>query len=332
MTHSSNGKFIISLDFELMWGVHDVREIEEYGDNIKNVHKVLPKLLSIFEEFDIRATFATVGFLFAKNSDDLAKFIPEIKPNYTYPQFSPYSSYLQDKCTEENEEYHFCNDLIKLIQSIDCHEISTHTFSHYYCLEDGQTVAEFEKDIESAIRIAKRDNVELKSIVFPRDQYSNEYLKICKSNGILSYRGNEKAKFYQMVKEADISLKNRALRFGDAYFNLSGHNTYKPKATEDNLPLNLPSSRFLRPYSKRLKFFEKRKLNRIKNSMTYAAKNNEVFHLWWHPHNFGADTEENFMQLAEILEHYSELKTKFNFESITMKGLTERTLKTSENV
>ena len=46
--------------------------------------------------------------------------------------------------------------------------------------------------------------------------------------------------------------------------------------------MNLPASFFIRPYSKKLFLFNNLKLRRIKNSMTHAAKNREMIHLWWH--------------------------------------------------
>ena len=55
--------------------------------------------------------------------------------------------------------------------------------------------------------------------------------------------------------------------------------------------------------------------------MTHAAKNNLMYHLWWHPHNFGVDQDENFKFLEEILKHYQYLNKKYNFESITMSNL-----------
>ena len=33
------------------------------------------------------------------------------------------------------------------------------------------------------------------------------------------------------------------------------------------------------------------RLNRIKNEIIQAAKAGEIYHLWWHPHNFGIDPE-----------------------------------------
>ena len=57
--------------------------------------------------------------------------------------------------------------------------------------------------------------------------------------------------------------------------------------------------------------------------MKHAAKNGLLYHLWWHPHNFGANTEENFKTLEEILKYYEFLNKKYGFESKTMKDTGE---------
>ena len=60
----NKGIFTISLDFELFWGVRDHRTLEDYGENVRNVHKIVPGLLALFDKYDIHCTWATVGFLF----------------------------------------------------------------------------------------------------------------------------------------------------------------------------------------------------------------------------------------------------------------------------
>jgi hypothetical protein len=55
--------------------------------------------------------------------------------------------------------------------------------------------------------------------------------------------------------------------------------------------------------------------------MTYAAKNNLAFHLWWHPHNFGKNISENFSFLEKILLHYQQLHQQYHFESMSMCDL-----------
>ncbi len=44
------GAFVISLDFELHWGVHDVFALEAYRNNLLGARTVIPKLLRLFEE------------------------------------------------------------------------------------------------------------------------------------------------------------------------------------------------------------------------------------------------------------------------------------------
>ena len=55
--------------------------------------------------------------------------------------------------------------------------------------------------------------------------------------------------------------------------------------------------------------------------MRSAAKKNEIFHIWWHPHNFGVDTEENLAFLSRVLEEYAELREQYGMKSMTMAEL-----------
>ena len=71
------GNLIISLDFELFWGVFDVRSLESYKRQLDKVHSIVPQLIELSDKYDIKLTFATVGFLFAKNKSELIEFSPE---------------------------------------------------------------------------------------------------------------------------------------------------------------------------------------------------------------------------------------------------------------
>jgi hypothetical protein len=89
--------------------------------------------------------------------------------------------------------------------------------------------------------------------------------------------------------------------------------------------INVPGSWFLRPYSHKLRFLEWMKLRRIKNAMTYAAKNGKLYHLWWHPHNFGKNQDQNFKNLTEILEHFTYLQKEYEMESMNMQEVASHT-------
>ena len=137
----SCGVFIISLDFEMYWGVRDKRSIDQYKNNLHGIRKVVPILLDLFNANDIHATWATVGFLFFENREDVRKNFPQLMPTYRREILSPYN-YL-NQTNDFATECHFAPDLIKLISNYDGQEIGTHTFSHYYCLEDGQCLSQF---------------------------------------------------------------------------------------------------------------------------------------------------------------------------------------------
>ena len=53
-------------------------------------------------------------------------------------------------------------------------------------------------------------------------------------------------------------------------------------------------------------------------------KMRKFFHLWWHPHNFGANSKQNFEALKKILEHYKVLHHEYKFESFTMEMLSQK--------
>ena len=56
---------IVSLDFELYWGMQDCIELSKYENNILGARDAIPKMLNLFEQHSIHATWATVGYLFA---------------------------------------------------------------------------------------------------------------------------------------------------------------------------------------------------------------------------------------------------------------------------
>lgn len=316
-----NGYFIISLDFELYWGVRDKRTLKNYGENIKNVRTVVPRLLELFRQHDIHATWATVGFLFHNSKNELVSAVPALKPDYPNKKLNPYLYLDKIGVNEKEDIFHYGLSLIELIKSFPEQEIGSHTYSHYYCLEEGQTLKTFEADLKTAITVAKKNNIELKSLVFPRNQVNEIYLQKCKELGFTSYRGCEPSWFYEERSGREESYFRRAVRLLDAYVNISGENCLSLSKIKSDFPLNFHSSRFLRPYNSSLFFLEPLRLKRILKSMTYAAQEKQVFHLWWHPHNFGKNMDENFSFLNKILEHFNSLKSNEQFQSRNMQEI-----------
>jgi hypothetical protein len=106
----------------------------------------------------------------------------------------------------------------------------------------------------------------------------------------------------------------------DSYVNLTGPNTY-PVPDGDAVPQNIPSSRFLRPYRPRLRALEPLRLRRIRSGLRHAARNGRIYHLWWHPHNFGIHLERNLEFLRAVLEEFRELSRRHGMVSRNMGEL-----------
>ncbi|TMU84339.1 polysaccharide deacetylase [Bacillus sp. BHET2] len=316
------GTLVISLDFELYWGMQDQLSFTTYKDQSEeNADHVVKSILECFEQSNIHATWAVVGFMFYNNFKELRKDFPGKVPSYRDAQLSPYHYLNSIKNEKGHRDFHFSPSLIQEIAKSENQEIGTHTFSHYYCLEAGQTLEEFDDDLSKAFEVMKKVRYEPRSIVFPRNQIHREYVQLCKRKGITSYRGTEKSWIYDLKTGENKRYIKRAIRFLDSYINLTGHNTYTLQENEETMPLNIPSSRFLRPVCPKLKKMESLRLKRILNDLTYAAKNGEVYHLWWHPHNFNANLRENIEFLNRILEAFLQLKEEYGMRSMNMKEL-----------
>jgi hypothetical protein len=174
----------------------------------------------------------------------------------------------------------------------------------------------------------RKHNLTPESIVFPRNQVNPEYVAILPEYGITSYRG---APWYCVGKEEPFfSFYIRAAtRLLDTYLAIYGHNTYSYEQMRRSMPFNIQSDRMLRPYSRRFRALEPLRLRRILTAMEFAAKKKRVFHLWWHPHNFGVEQERNLAALEHILARYARLRESHGMVSRNMRELSHELLRDS---
>lgn len=312
----SGGEFVLSLDFELLWGMRDHATRGSYGANILGGRAAIPAMLERFERHGVQATWATVGALFCASREELLDALPpeELRPRYTRAALSNYS-YLDEIGTDEaSDPYYFGASLIDQIARCPGQEIATHTMSHFYCLEEGASLEAFAADLDAACAVAARRGVTLRSIVFPRNQYGDGHLEVIWQRGIRRYRGNPGAWAYRPAAGAGQTLPRRLLRLVDAHTGLLGPHLYEPGGD------NVPASHFLRPRARRLAALHDSHLAMIERAMTRAAHACRGFHLWWHPHNFGADPAINLAGLDRILAHFTRLRDGYGMVSQTMAG------------
>ena len=322
----SRGALVVSLDFELAWGVLDVPGAEgPYKANLLGAREVIPRILEAFVRYEVAATWATVGFLFAESRDEVEAFAPppEQRPAYTDPRLDPYREPLG--LGERDDPTRFAPSLVRSIADTPRQRVGTHTFSHYYCLEAGQDAQAFDADLASAVAIARARGLEVRSLVLPRHQVRPDYLPIVARHGLVAYRGNELNALDHPGPAPAGSLAVRLARRLDSYLPLTGANAVPWRVTEprDGL-VNVPASRFMRPFDRRLRPFEPLRRRRLAAAMTRAARAGALFHVWWHPHNMGLDQEESLANLSSFLQTYARLRDEFGFASYSMEEVAER--------
>jgi peptidoglycan/xylan/chitin deacetylase (PgdA/CDA1 family) len=344
------GIFTISLDFELHWGGFEKWPLAGGGLRVSgksfsgkaepgtrnpepgtfdqyflNTRQVIPQMLTLFERYGVHVTWASVGLLMHTDFESLQKNFPALRPTYQHPELSAYS-YIEQTgigADETHDPFHYADTLMRQILNTEHQELGSHTFSHFYCNEAGQTVEQFRADLQAAQRAASVYGVPLKSLVFPRNQFNDEYLRVCYEEGFTSVRSNPRDWFWNIDTRQESGWKrlNRGL---DAYFSIGNKNTYPLEsiAVRAGLPLCLPASRLLRPYRPKELFLNRFKVERIKDEMLRAARANEVYHLWWHPHNFGWYPKESLAALADILNTYKRCTERWGMSSLSMGEVT----------
>lgn len=323
-TARQRGGLVISLDFELAWGVHDSLGSEgAYRVNLLGARKAVPRILELFNEFHIEATWATVGFLFAESREELMQFIPAVKPTYRDLRRDPYR--IELGVDEASDPLHYAASLVKEIASTPGQEVASHTFSHYYCLEDGQTVEQFAADLSAAQAIARSKGFEVSSLVLPRHQNRSDYLPVIAQAGFDAYRSNEPNWLNRPARAGSSGNLVRAARLIDSWVPLTGANLVPWASTrpDANGLVDVRESRFLRPAGTMGKLLDDLHYSRIASAMHYAAKQGHLFHLWWHPHNFGAKQEDNLALLRRLLVLHAKFRRDYGFGSYSMRTVSE---------
>jgi hypothetical protein len=320
VTGTTGGNFVISLDYELMWGVRDHATRDTYGPNVLGGREAIPAMLDLFEQRGIRATWAIVGALLCESKDELVA-----RADHVARKGVPIARLEDIGPDERRDPYYFGASLARLIASLPGQEIGTHTFSHRCALEPGETLSGFSADVSSALVQLREWGIKWRSIVFPRNQYNVAQLEACRSLGLTHFRGNEAQWLYAPAAGQEQTKARRLGRLLDSYIDLSGANVSQPGETGEEPLVNVASSRFLRPFNQRLSPLDGLRVRRIEKAMQEAARTGGTFHLWWHPENFGTNLSANMAILTNVLDRYQRLRDEFGMQSRAMHEIGGRT-------
>lgn len=287
--------------------------VASYGCNVLGEWHAVPRLLALFRRHEVRATWATVGMLMCRHYKQWRAIRPAVLPGYARASISPY---VMDCLVKEHAKLFFARSLVEQIIETPGQELATHTYSHFYCNEPGATPEQLAADLACARAIAAEMGLGFSSLVLPRNQVAEKFLSVLPGAGIQVYRGNSNHWLYRNGDAVVGGIAGRLARFADACIPLSGQRTVHAQVRSGLV--NLPASLFLYPVGAKLRALSAMRLDRLKRTMTSAAQAGGIFHLWWHPHNFGVNTDENVAQLESVLRHYHFLAYTYGMQSHSM--------------
>lgn len=173
------------------------------------------------------------------------------------------------KLYENGDELWSGKDFINLIQKNKDQETSSHSYSH----EDFTKISNKMADKEFKKPKAT-------TFVFPRNHIA--HLDLLKKNGFKAYRGKDKSKFELLIPRVPPTANPKLLKGlielpSSMYFvSARGYKKYIPS--------------WLRPLKSKL-------------GINRAIKNNEIFHIWFHPVDFVDDTNNLLSQFEDILKY-----------------------------
>jgi peptidoglycan/xylan/chitin deacetylase (PgdA/CDA1 family) len=280
---------------------------------------VIPQILDLFEEFGIAATWATVGSLFARSRRELEAFAPVVRPCYESAALDPYREPVGE--SEDDDPLHYAPGIIREIQLRPRQEIATHTFAHYCCLEPGHDKQSFAADLKAAVELAATQGIRLRSLVFPRNQVNPEYLDVLPRLGIIAYRGCRQSWMNCALADGrQRAWVRRGARLLDAYVPVGGNNLQRwDRIIDENGLWNIRAGGYLRPYCAAMRTVEALRYRRIAGAMEEAARSRQIFHLWLHPHDFGAFPSQNLAFLRAVCAEYAYWKRRARLRSMNMR-------------
>jgi peptidoglycan/xylan/chitin deacetylase (PgdA/CDA1 family) len=316
----AGGILTISIDFELIWGTLDLFGPERFGAACMVERQVVvDRLLALFEELDIPATWCIVGHLFLDRCESVngIKHPEIIRPKHQWCRADWFAT---DPCGDlTTEPLFYARDLVEKIKASPAHhEIGCHSFSHVIFGDDGCSRASAESEIVACVNAARELGIVLRSFAFPRNRVG--HLDVLGRYGFRCYRGPE-PNWYESTRLPE-SLRRAARLF--EVITASTPPVVLPQKTEPGL-WNIPGSTIYFPRHGLRRFLPAHlRIRKALKGLAEAARCRRIFHLWFHPTNLADGTDVMFDGLGKILARAADLRSRSELEILTMGEIAER--------
>jgi len=306
MTHKlEKGIINISLDVEGAWGWLPYENRHDYLEMCKKSQIVIPRLLKLFDKYNIKVNLAICGAYSLANKNDVKTYLANDQSRSTNDDF----------LLKDQEDAFFYPKIFEIInKSYVKHDISSHTFSHIYhsSIKDSKkSRLLFSDDLKkNNVLLKEKANNIINSLVFPKNEIG--HLDVIKDLGLNVFRGN--------IFDTSNSFMDKVSRLSCIYNEHMGYKIYP------NNTLGIQSSQyFCLPKSNLKSFFLKKTLvSRTINGIDKAITNKNVFSIWFHPYDFGHKTDSNFDLLEELLKKIVIYRNNNKIDILTLNEIYEK--------
>ncbi len=299
--------FIISLDCEGKWGLADVLNdtSNEYLSN-KNLIYAYGRLLELFSQYSVKATFAFVGALtfsvaeYEASSDLFADRVYQGK-DWLAPFKKQYA--------EGNVDGWLCPELLEMAMSCD-HEIATHGFSHLPFEERAVQLEDIDSELSAIKKWQEMKRVKVNTMVFPRN--IRGFVSELSELGLVGFRNktivsNKKLPklFYSIIRELAPWPKSQS-------------HSHLIQRTGQSM-LSIPGGFFFNWRCGPGRFIPKiHTVSRWKKIIDHAMHHGQVVHLWTHPHNFIKGVGQ-FAVLESVLQYLDQKRNDGRIVNMTQE-------------
>lgn len=275
------GTVVVSVDAELGWGFHDLADPPR--DRLTYARTGWLRLLELFDEYNVPATWALVGHLFLEDCD---------REHADHP--APPGWFDRERTDwADCPSLRFSRGLIDRVEdaAVD-HELANHSFSHVLFGDDATTPAVARAELAAAERAAGRS---FDSFVFPRNSVGHR--DALADAGYACYRGRKPTAARSAVAESTRKVT-------DAVAGVSPP-VVEPTVDEYGL-VNVPASLYLYGFEGVARAVvelvgEDPVVASARRGVDAAARTGGLFHLWLHPNNLRY--ERHARRLRAVLEY-----------------------------
>jgi len=305
------GKFVISLDAEYAWGRISDPKVKNFAPLFEQTRLVNRRLLTLFDQYEIPVTWALVGRMIEDPAAPTSHFQSDLK-NY-FSNISSATIYNDSVLNRADNSFVFDDQLVQQIKAAKVkHELATHTYNHIF-FDEELDKTKIAADLDAALALAKQNEFSISSIVFPRNKVN--HLQELQARNIQYYRAPDIFRYAQ--KKGKL---NRLLNIMDQLMPVA------PMVVEPKLKsgmVAIPGSLLFRvPHFGAKRFYPFGMLTqKAIRGLHSAVKHKKIFHLWFHPFNFGYRIEEHFKALEAVLKVAKQLRNNNQLELQTMQTI-----------